>query len=174
MISQAGAAQTRLRVYVQRTDISLGSTIQLARGTYVCAPSSIFSAGEPSLILSLRTGFFLINSRMTSCTNDSGALVLIDPAAAWERETLYPALRSAELENGSAAEARRPEADVHVFRERRTTRAEETRDFGRRKVKHVGQFLRHPDRSARTRPRFPERLTSRATLTMPLIRAQVE
>lgn len=41
-----------------------------------------------------------MNSRMTSCTNDMGASVLIDPAAACERETLYPALRSAELSRG--------------------------------------------------------------------------
>lgn len=39
-----------------------------------------------------------MNSRMTSCTNEIGAFVLIDPAAACERETLYPALSSAELE----------------------------------------------------------------------------
>jgi hypothetical protein len=71
---------------------------ETASRTYVCGLSSIFNTGEPSLILSLRTGFFLINSRMTSCTNAIGALVLMDPAAAWERETLYPALRRAELD----------------------------------------------------------------------------
>jgi hypothetical protein len=47
----------------------------------------------------------LMNSRITSCTNDIGASVLIDPAAACERDTLYPALSSAELRGVSAGVA---------------------------------------------------------------------
>lgn len=48
-------------------------------------------------MLSILTGFNLIHSRMMSCTNERGAFVLSDPATAWEREMVNPALRRAEL-----------------------------------------------------------------------------
>jgi hypothetical protein len=55
-------------------------------------------AGEPSGILSIRTGLVLMCSLTISYMKLQGALVLMDPPSACERETLYPPFRSAELD----------------------------------------------------------------------------
>lgn len=55
--------------------------------SHLISPASSFLAGLPSAILSTLTGFDLIVSRMMSYMNDLGALVLIDPEEACDRET---------------------------------------------------------------------------------------
>jgi hypothetical protein len=66
--------------------------------THVCSLANKLLAGLPSLTFFIMTGFDLIHSRITSCTNVRGAFVLIDPATACEREISYPAFKSAELQ----------------------------------------------------------------------------
>ena len=56
--------------------------------THVISLLSIFLAGLPSGILSILTGFAFTYSRKMSKMNDLGALVLIEPDTAWERETV--------------------------------------------------------------------------------------
>jgi hypothetical protein len=65
--------------------------------THLIGLSIIRLAGLPSAILSSRTGLVLIYSLTISNRNDLGASVLTDPEVAWDRETLYPAFRSADL-----------------------------------------------------------------------------
>lgn len=54
--------------------------------THVCSLANKLLAGLPSLTFFIMTGFDLIHSRITSCTNVRGAFVLIEPATACERE----------------------------------------------------------------------------------------
>lgn len=53
--------------------------------------------GEASPILSIRTGWVLIQERKTSWMSIGFASVFNDPAQAWDRETLCPALSNADL-----------------------------------------------------------------------------
>ena len=57
-------------------------------GTHVIGFSIALRAGELSDILSIRTGWVLMCSRTMSYMNAQGALVLMDPPAACDRETL--------------------------------------------------------------------------------------
>ena len=55
------------------------------------------AAGDVSEIRSVRTGWRCAHARKTSWMTSRGAVVLSDPGDACERETLQPALSSAEL-----------------------------------------------------------------------------
>lgn len=80
-----------------RSYLSIETTPARQALSHLIGLSSSLLAGLPSLILSRRTGAVLINSRMTSWIKEMGALVLIEPAEACDRDRLYPALSSAQL-----------------------------------------------------------------------------
>lgn len=67
-------------------------------GTYAIALLNNLAAGDVSDIRSIRTGWRCAHARKTSWTAVREAVVLSDPADACERETLWPALSSADLE----------------------------------------------------------------------------
>lgn len=56
-------------------------------------------AGELGATLSIRTGWILIQLRKISCMSSRAAVVLRDPAHAWERETLKPEFSKPELQS---------------------------------------------------------------------------
>lgn len=85
---------------------------QKEENTHLGSTANSAAAGEPALIFSILTGnFCLIRLLKTSSTKLMVAVVLIDPEAACERETLKPACRRAEAMSliGGQVQWKRPE-----------------------------------------------------------------
>lgn len=80
------AREGRRRRVKRRERGESGDEKEERKETHVCSFSNNFFAGLPSFTFAILTGFTLIHSRITSCTNVRGALVLIEPGTACERE----------------------------------------------------------------------------------------